>query len=387
MEEARNNQFSYLAQKRRSSVSELAAYLHDMLEDGESNRMIANTPGWTLPPPVSQGSGDSTSSGGRDGNGGNSGNRVTFKRTHADDFGSYGYGMDGSAGSDGNNGSATASGWTGSNNAEEVGGGGSPRCSNPKRARGAPALPPAPPSGSAMGRREGMEGEEQGGAGGGCGLSRRASRRMSEARPGKVAASPSVVQALTCLASGLPSDSEDSKEGLVERAVRERGLSSSPFAVPALPQQQAGLDASKGNGGGRVGGTSAGGGVKREALSSPAKKMEEVSGGAAGMDGSVKGEAEAMHQMPARRGSKAINDVLTNFSIDRALEQFKSDDGKEDDEEPQTPAGPEKGMRQRASVYVLMHAIAAVDTANDEAWEGDEDEPLDGVESTTTSTI
>jgi len=95
-----------------------------------------------------------------------------------------------------------------------------------------------------------------------------------------------------------------------------------------------------------------------------------------------------MPVLPARRrGSKAITDVLTKFSIDRAAEQFKAEEGGpgggggDEEEGGDSSADGARRNRQRASVYVLMHAIAAVDTANDEAF-GDA-EPLDGVEEPT----
>ncbi|CAN0564804.1 unnamed protein product, partial [Ectocarpus sp. 12 AP-2014] len=91
--ESRSRRCSYLAQKRRSSVTELAYYLQDMLDEGESNRMITNTPGWTLPPPMPSAPGSLEGAfPSREGSG--SGNRVTFKRTAPEDFESYGeYGM------------------------------------------------------------------------------------------------------------------------------------------------------------------------------------------------------------------------------------------------------------------------------------------------------
>lgn len=357
-DEARNTQFSYLAQKRRSSVSELAAYLHDMLEEGESRHHMANAPAYTLPPPIPHGASDYSSkdwsgNGGGNGNGNSggsgsgsssgNGNRVTFKRMHNDDFGSYGaYGdMGGGEGSgaEGDKGAATASGWTGatSGNGGERGEG-APR-PNPKRARATLQLP-APHAGAEVERPGGGKGADEGAA-----SNRRSSRRMSEGRlNATVVANPAVAQALTCLASGLPghSDSEDSgKDGPAEGAIK--GEDSTPRA------SKKGDDASESV-------------VKSEELSAEDSSARRGEEGAAGSP-------------PTRRGSTAINEVLTSYSIDRALEQLKSDGDTE-----QSRTSTQKSLRHRASVYVLMHAIAAVGAANDSGWEQEGQEPLDGVE-------
>ncbi|CAB1112519.1 unnamed protein product [Ectocarpus sp. CCAP 1310/34] len=361
--ESRSRRCSYLAQKRRSSVTELAYYLQDMLDEGESNRMITNTPGWTLPPPMPSAPGSLEGAfPSREGSG--SGNRVTFKRTAPEDFESYGeYGMAGNVGGGGGGGgggsSRQAAGGMGApqDASNEVG----PGSFNLKRARGGPQMAERFPSG-----REGPVGAGGGGGGGGGGVGRHG-RRMSEARMNaKVAASPSVVQALTCLASGLP-ETSDSEENTQESTAAAVGAALSLSSSSTEPQA----------GGG-------GTGVNREGFM-PHKVSEERPGGEA---------AAAGREMPLpnpRRGSKAINDVVTKFSIDQALEQLKGEDeggeggggdggggggGGEDRGEP-NPCE-QSSDKQRASVYVLMHAIAAVDTANDEMF--GEEEPLDGVE-------
>ena len=209
----------------------------------------------------------------------------------------------------------------------------------------------------------------------------------------KVAASSTVVQALTCLASALPgiSDSEDNMEDALDGSGggsgrgggggREgaRELTSSALAS-AGPHGEASASGALSGGGGCV--------VKTEAsphtgpggcLDPAGVKREEGDS-----DTAAVASATQQHQ-PVRRRSRAINDVVTNFSIDRALEQLKSDEGKDDDDaDGEAAALTRKGNRQRASVYVLMHAIAAVDTANDESWDGDE-EPLEGVEEATSA--
>ncbi|CAM9716113.1 unnamed protein product, partial [Ectocarpus sp. 8 AP-2014] len=360
--ESRSHRYSYLAQKRRSSVTELAYYLQDMLDEGESNRMITNTPGWTLPPPMPSTPGSLEGAfPSREGSG--SGNRVTFKRTAPEDFESYGeYGMGGNVGGGGGGGSSrqAADGMGGPPDASnEVG----PSSFNLKRARGGPQMAERFPSG-----REGPA--AGGGGGGGGGGMGRHGRRMSEARMNaKVAASPSVVQALTCLASGLPETSDSEENTQESTAAAAAGVALSPSSSSTEPQARGG----------------GGAGVKREELM-PHKVSEERPDGEA---------AAAGREMPmpnARRGSKAINDVVTKFSIDQALEQLKGEEeggegrggggrgggggGGEDRGEPNPSE--QSSDKQRASVYVLMHAIAAVDTANDEMF--GEEEPLDGVE-------
>ncbi|CAN0514965.1 unnamed protein product [Laminaria digitata] len=237
---------------------------------------------------------------------------------------------------------------------------------------------------------------------------------MSEARMNaKVAASSTVVQALTCLASALPgiSDSEDNMEDALDgsgggsgrggggrQGARELAASALASAGP-----QSSSVALGGGGGVGVGGCV----VKTEALPQrgsgvgggvdPAAVKREEGDSAAAVAAATQREegdsaaavaaATQQQQPPVRRRSRAINDVVTNFSIDRALEQLKSDEGRDDDDndpDGEAAALTRKGNRQRASVYVLMHAIAAVDTANDEAWDGDE-EPLEGVEEATSA--
>ncbi|CAN0274972.1 unnamed protein product [Ectocarpus sp. 12 AP-2014] len=361
--EPRSRRCSYLAQKRRSSVTELAYYLQDMLDEGESNRMITNTPGWTLPPPMPSTPGSLEGAfPSREGSG--SGNRVTFKRTAPEDFESYGeYGMASNGGFGGGGGSSrqAADGMGAPQDASnEVG----PGSFNLKRARGGPQMAERFPTG--------REGPAAAGGGGGGRVGRHG-RRMSEARMNaKVAASPSVVQALTCLASGLP-ETSDSEENTEESAgaATAGAAAVSPSSSSTEPQARGG----------------GGAGVKREGLM-PHKVSEERP--------DEEAAAAAGREMPmpnARRGSKAINDVVTKFSIDQALEQLKGEEeggeggggggggrgsgsGGEDRDEP-NPCE-RSSDKQRASVYVLMHAIAAVDTANDEMF--GEEEPLDGVE-------
>ena len=213
----------------------------------------------------------------------------------------------------------------------------------------------------------------------------------------KVAASSTVVQALTCLASALPgiSDSEDNMEDALDGSGSGRGggggregareLSSSALASATQGGGSAPAALSGGDGSGGVC-------VKTEATSprGPGGGLDPVEikreeGNPTAAVASPTQQQQQQQQQPVRRRSKAINDVVTNFSIDRALEQLKSDEGKDDDDaDGEAAALTRKGNRQRASVYVLMHAIAAVDTANDEAWDGDE-EPLEGVEEATSA--
>ena len=410
-DQTNNNRFSYLAQKRRSSVSELAAYIQDMLEDGESNRMIANTPGWTLPPlpPPPTGNGGGGGGGGGDGSfparEGN-GNRVTFKRTAPEDFERYGdYGMDGSGhsgagaggagGGRGDNGAGAGANARGGPGAglDWAGGaegdGRSQSFNSLKRARGEPSFPEPLPAGGGIGRH---------------------GRRMSAARMNaKVAASPTMVQALTCIASGLPeSDSEeDAAAAAAAAAVDGSGGGGSGRGSKASSLSPSGRG---GSGSGSGGGSST---VKKEepartispetafrAADEPAAAAAAAAEAAAAAQAQQEGGGSMPMLPPARRrGSKAITDVVTKFSIDQAVEQFKAEEGggpggggDDDDEDGggggggggDGPAGGggRKNM-QRASVYVLMHAIAAVDTANDEAF-GDE-EPLDGVEEVATA--
>lgn len=332
MEDPRNTSYSYIAEKRRSSVSELAAYLQDLLEEGESIRNISNTPGWTLPPPLG---GEATFREGNHINGNHSnGNRVTFKRTAPEDFEAYGdYGMDRSGRSGG-----------GGSNDGAIGAAGGGTCApssgsfHSKRARGwSKSQEPSP-----------FEG------GGGIG---RHGRRMSEARMNaKVAASPNVVQALACLASGLPesSDSEDNTEDAAAAAACGGAAGVASCSSPAD---------------GVVG-------VKREPAYNGVSESNAFGGEGAGA-----AAQPTLPSTPARRASKAIDDVVTKCSIDEALEQLKWGE-----EEAEVGGGEEKerggggsftdggggALRQRASVYVLMHAIAAVDTANDEAFGAEE---------------
>lgn len=451
MEETKNLPFAHLAQKRRSSVSELAAYLQDMLEDGESNRMISTNPGWLFNVPPSQGGcsgevlfggpgcGDG-GSGGRDGNGNGTVNnsaqpRVTFKRDHGEDV-NEAYGGGGGGGGDEGE---TVLGGTGRGF---------------KRVKGPPLPAPAfdTPSAVEMGRGGGGP---RGGVGPGAGEAKApglAIRKMSERRTSEggrigLGASPTVVQALTCLASQLnssSSDSEGERDGDQLPAVgtgagARRGHEGSPWAGGSAsaaaaggggdvsrnisneedaPSPAAGERGKKGmevsvkveEGGSAVGASTgpagraeAGNGKVDGGGGGGASAGESAGGGSSSSGGTcsknarreVGGEEEKAVE-PGRRHGNPIADVLTNFSIDRALEQLKSDksgdgsggggggeaegegEGGEDDNEE---GSSQPTMRQRASVYVLMHAIAAVDTANGEEWEGDD--IIDGAEAAT----
>lgn len=391
MQEQKNSQLSNLAQKRRSSVSELAAYLHDMLEDGESNRMVPTHPGWLLNVPTSQGSGSSDdfhSGGGRDGTAnGAMAPRVTFKRTH---------------GGDGNEGYTGAVEDRTESGVSLTGAG----AGFAKRVKGSPLSAPAsttPPDGGPAGAVEDVAKP--------LGLTTKTSaRRLSEAGRIGVGASPTVVQALTCLASGLANSSSDSEgEGNGEQAVTgsagagggRESIGRSPWSSTAsssvtAPGSSTGNDTSMRAGRsadsmevsvkvekeGEAEGTTEGG---SSVVGEAGKGEGEVATGDGDGDGGGEGEGEGGGQdkgaVPGKKGSP-IADVLTNFSIDRALQQFKSDEGgvdcaAESDGDDAEAAQPT--MRQRASVYVLMHAIAAVDTANGDEWEGGEG-ILDGEE-------
>ncbi|CAN0427635.1 unnamed protein product, partial [Hapterophycus canaliculatus] len=293
--------------------------------------------------------------------GNSSGNRVTFKRTAPEDFEAYGeYEMDRSGGGGGRGGGVSSSSSSNGAGAGQMGAPGNNGAraelgkSNMKRARGG-----------------------EGSGGGGGGVMGRHGRRMSEARmSAKVAASPSVVQALTCLASGLPESSSDSEDNPEEAA-----------AVAAAAA------AAAGNAARRRG--SRDGVVKRE------QPDIDISSNSFGGEEDSKAAQDMSMPMPmpmpnVRRGSKAIRDVVSKLSIDQALEQLKSEEGggeeggeEEEEEEEEGEEQKEHGAhtqveqqhkrdRQRASVYVLMHAIAAVDTANDETWR--QEEPLDSLD-------
>lgn len=337
-------------------MSELAAYLNDMFEDGESSRMGSNAPGWILPPPVPQGessSRDGTSSSG-------SGNRVTFKRHHGSDFEAYDdYEGGGGGAADGENNGNTSNGpavgWAESHKNGNVSGHdaeeGARRPKPTKRAKGTPSTLP----------REAYAGNGLGGAAG-DGESRRGSAKGPSG--GRRAAGPSVVQALTCLASGLPSDSEDNKDGLGADGGRGGGHAAAPSVASALASKEE----SQGDG-------------RKASDGHIAVKTEEV-------PGTSTVAVPAKQQQPVRRESRVIDDVLANLSIDRALEQLTPGGEVKNggDQAVATPTGQAKVMRQRASVYVLMHAIAAVNTANGEDWEEGQ-EPLDSVEPPVPSTI
>lgn len=335
-----NRRFSYLAQKRRSSLSELTAFFQDLVDDGESSRMIANMPIWS----------PGTSDGGfppREGNG--TGSRVTFKRTAPEDFETYGeYGMDG-----GGSGRSSSGGGGGASSSSPAADGGSnggagsgPGWTNPqlKRARGGPDFQEPLPSG-----REG-EGDDADRC-----------RRMSERTSARVASrNPMVVQAVTCLASALPESGDDSEDNAGEDARAPATGEEGPLS-PLVPP------------------IVVGGGVKREeeelahTISDESFNREEAARAARDM-------SRLMPAPPARRRS-TINDIMATCSTEQAMEQVRegggggSRGGGGGDEE-----GEEKKV-QRASVYLLMHAMAAVDAANDDDDEGyGGEEPLDDVE-------
>lgn len=418
VEESPKNQMSYLAQKRRSSVTELTAYLQDMLEDGQSDRIVATTPGWLLPYEAGEfltSGGNGGGGGGRDSgpnssaSGSGTQSRVTFKRNHCDDYegDGGGYGMNAVAGSGGDGRGGGNVGTSGGNGRDSTAG----VFGFSKRARGSPA----PTTG-------GDKSSEGGGEGGGgasadsgpaenCG-NPAAARRMSEARRmGTVGAT--VVQALTCLASGIDDsagDSSDDNKEFVSSAISRSGAgvgdgeeggpqgharsSSSPSSPWGSSKDLAAVDGGAGNGGvGTIGRSEIS--VKLQELSTDDKGGGESSGGGGGGGGVVSGDGgadvEAERAFPPRRRNSVIADVITNFSIDRAVEQFKLENGAgggggDDDCEDRGEGGAQQqqGMRQRASVYVLMHAIAAVDTANDE-WDGKE--MLEAEETTVSAAI
>ena len=349
-----NSRFSYLAQKRRSSLSELTAFFQDLVDDGESSRMIAN-----LPSLGGEGGGGGGGFPPREGNG--NGNRVTFKRTAPEDFDAYGeYGMDGSGRSCGrsssvesSSGLGTADDGTGGSNGIGGGGpawaggsgGGGGGNSQLKRARGGPEF---------------QDGE--GGGGGGADAER--CRRMSERMSAKVAArNPMVVQAVTCLASGvLPEsdESEDNTEDVKVAAGEEGAAALSPSSSVGQQQRHGG------------GGRDASGVVKKEELahtiSDETFNSEEAVKAAQDMSTTTM-PAPPAPPAPARRRS-TINDIMTTCSTQQAMEQVREGGGDEADGEGK--------QVQRASIYLLMHAMAAVDAASDEPY-GDE-EPLDGVD-------
>lgn len=385
-------------------MSELAAYLQDMLEGGESDRIISNMPSWSLPAPPSHGHvGDESFSPPKDGSSGNLGggnpNRVHFKRQHTDDFGPYGdfqMGDDDGRGGKGREGGAvTVPGWIGTTDrdkSEDSADGGSGRHPNPKRARG---LPPMPPPLAMSGQREGLEGRDAGtitaaGARGAAAAAATAAAAAAAGRGhprmgGKVAAGPSVAQALTCLASGLRghSDSEDGGGGGVRGGGAGDGLDGEGRVVGRKVKLQSafpmsGMSRHQDDGTGQDGS----GGLKARATSMPSSGQIGAGGGVVKVESDVTAMVE-QPQPPKRRCSKAINDVLTRFSIDTALEQFKSDeaDGGDPGKAEESTAEEQSGMRQRASVYVLMHAIAAVNTGEGDSYDAEHDEePLTSVE-------
>lgn len=359
---------SHIVQKRRSSMGELAAYLSDMLEDGESSRSVATTPGWSLPPPISHSQAEYPSS--RDG----TGNRGAYKRTLDGEYGSYGaFGVEGTDTSSSSAAAAAAAqtdgapsaapGWDGAISRDGGARGNqssdSPR-SNPKRARTNP-ISPVSSSFPSLGSHEGKVGGENG------------QGREGSAVPGaKVAASPNLVQALACLASALPghSDSEESKDGAegsgVGKKEKGRGHAGAASAGPS----------DFGDGGGSTASVV----VKEESIVDR-ESLEEATGDA---EKQKDRGSETGHSPVGRVGNNAINDVLTNFSIDQAIEQLKADDGRDGNETGNRSGDfEEKGLRHRASVYVLMHAIATVNTVN----EGAQEEPLDCPESGVAASI
>lgn len=376
---------SQIVQKRRSSMSELAAYLSDMLEDGESNRSVATTPGWILSPPIPQSHAEYPSS--RDSSDG-AGNRGGYKRTLDENYSSYGaFGMDATDTSSSSAAAAVAAaapqtdgcssgapsaapGWDGAINRDSGARGhqasDSPR-SNPKRARTNP-ISPVSASFPSVGSHEGKVGgeSEQG--------------REGSAVPGaKVAASPNLVQALACLASALPgqSDSEESKDGVEGSGVgkKEKGGAHAGAASAGAADF----------GDGR--GSAASVVVKEESIVGPESSEEATTD----VEKQRDGRSETGHSPVGRVGNNAINDVLKNFSIDQAIEQLKADDGKDDNGTGNRSGDfEEKGLRHRASVYVLMHAIATVNTANEgEQWrqQDAQEEPLDCPESRVAASI
>lgn len=347
VEEAKSSQHSYLAQKRRSSVSELAAYLHDMLEEGESSRLVHTVPGCN----------------GRDSLNGAIQSRVAFKRTLEGDEGYVdGYGI-----KEGERGSEEGDGGGGSGPDPHRG---LSRAFS-KRAKGSPLSPsnatsaPCSSGSSSEGNRDGSMED-----------------KLSERRISTVGAT--VVQALTCLASGLNDGSGDSDDGKEEAPMRrvddpsERQDQLAWGSVPARDKSDVTVDKNEGKDARRdrgdkasVDGDAAGEGpvpVKTEENTEGSSKRASPAGKS---EGDVDGEIHTSGLMPehVRRGS-AITDVLNNFSLDRALEQFKTENsGGGGDPGPggdggDAGEGEQQGLRQRASVYVLMHAIAAVDTAN-----------------------
>eukprot|EP00903_Cladosiphon_okamuranus_P006531 g6382.t1 len=341
-----SSRFSNL-QKRRSSLSELTAFFQDLVDDGESNRMMSSLPCFGeggFPP--------------REGNGNSTGNRVTFKRTAPEDFESYGeYGMDGSgrslgrtsSASSNNNGAAAAADGGGS---KGVGAGGpgwpssndSSGNSQLKRARGGPGF------------HDGV------GAGGGGGDAERY-RRMSERSIAKVAQrNPMVTQAVACLASAVLPESEDSEDNMEDVKVAVGGEGT---RMAVSPSSSAGQQQKGGGGGDAV--------VKKEKLahtiSDETFNKEEAEKAAQDMS------ATTMPAPSARRRS-TINDIMTSCWTQEATQQLKEGGGGGGRGEEEDGEGKEV---QRASIYLLMHAMAAVDAATDD----DEDvggEPLDAVE-------
>lgn len=318
--------------------------------------MIPNLPSFGeggFPPRESSGSGSGNDS------------RFTFKRTAPEDFEAYGeYGMDrsgrslgrtSSAGRNNNGPTAAADGGPGSNGVG-VGGPGWPSSSNSgrssqlKRARGGPEF---------------QDGAGAGGGGGGSGGDAERYRRMSEQTSAKVAQrNPMVMQTVTCFASAVLPEIDDSEDitGDVKVAAGEEGAALSPSS--SVGQH--------GGGGGTVG-------VKKEELahtvSDEAFNSEEAVRAAQDMSTRTM-PAPLAPPAPARRRS-TINDIMNTCSTQQAIEQVMEGvggggEGEEDGEGKEV---------QRASIYLLMHAMAAVDAANDD---DDDDyggqEPLDAVE-------
>lgn len=328
-----------------------------MLEEGESNRMMPAAPGWLPPlPPANWNNPSDLSSGAgaREGNGNSNctPSRVTFKRTHGDDYNEAygGYGFDAGGGN------RNANGADGGDTEESALAGGFS-----KRVKGSPLLDLQ--SVSAAGRRAGGGREDWVGEGRQTG-----GRRMSVERRFGMGANPTVVQALTCLASGLNNSSSDSEGD---------GASDMPADVAVV--MCVSVDA--GTGEEAVDGAN---------VSVKMKGSGDINNGTSGngLDTLAAPASVAAGGDTGRcRGSNPIADVLTNFSIDRALEQFTAHGAGADDDADGGEDGDQQKLRQRASVYVLMHAIATVDTGKSEEWErANGEEILDRVEAATVAT-
>eukprot|EP00752_Nemacystus_decipiens_P003975 g3640.t2 len=356
------SRFSHMAQKRRSSLSELTAFFQDLVDDGESSRMFAGLPslggegGGGFPP--REGSGNSS--------------LANFKRAAPEDFEAYGeFGMDGGGRSCGRSSS-------GGSNSGAPGGGSGGGGEGGSNGVGAGAAWSGGGGGGSGGNSQLKRARFPDGEGGG-GIDAERYRRMSERMSVKVAArNPMVVQAVTCLASGVLPENDDSDDNMEDVKVKVAAGEKGPAPAALSPSSSVGRQQQQQQQQ-QLGGGSGSGRIKKEELartiSDEAFNSEEAVKAAQDMSTTTMPAPATPPAPPARRRS-TISSLMTTCSTQEAMEQVREGGvcgGGEGD------ADGEGKQVQRASIYLLMHAMAAVDAANDELY-GEGDEPLDGVE-------